>query len=128
MLQVLAEEEHLDELGVAKTLGNLSNDFDEGVETYVYMSICAFVFVCVRVYMRTHVYFDCMIFLYRLVRSRQQLELANEITLSSIKNLIKRLTTILSDVLIMANVSTLYAHGFRQTTSLLLTVIEQIGR
>jgi len=37
MLQVLAEEEHLDEPGVAKTLGNLSSDFDEGVETYVHV-------------------------------------------------------------------------------------------
>ena len=35
MLQVLTEEEHLDESRVAKSLGNLSNAFDEGIETYV---------------------------------------------------------------------------------------------
>ena len=37
MLQVLAQEEHLDEARVAKLLGNLSNAFDEGIETYVCM-------------------------------------------------------------------------------------------
>ena len=35
MLQVLSEEEHLDEARVAKSLGNLSSAFDEGIETYV---------------------------------------------------------------------------------------------
>lgn len=35
MLQVLAEEEHLDESRVAKSLSNLSSAFDEGIETYV---------------------------------------------------------------------------------------------
>ena len=47
MLQVLAEEEHLDESRVAKVLGNLSNAFDEGIETYVYVYVCMCVTVCV---------------------------------------------------------------------------------
>ena len=46
MLQVLAEEEHLDESRVAKSLGNLSNAFDEGIESYVYISICI-LYICV---------------------------------------------------------------------------------
>jgi len=46
MLQVLSEEEHLDEPGVAKTLGNLSSDFDEGVETYVYVCVSLYI-MCV---------------------------------------------------------------------------------
>ena len=47
MLQVLAEEEHLDESRVAKVLGNLSNAFDEGIETYVCVYVCMCVTVCV---------------------------------------------------------------------------------
>jgi len=47
MLQVLAEEEHLDEPGVAKTLGNLSSDFDEGIEMYKHAHVCVCVCVCV---------------------------------------------------------------------------------
>lgn len=35
MLEVLAQEEHLDESRVAKLLSNLSSAFDEGIETYV---------------------------------------------------------------------------------------------
>ena len=42
MLQVLAKEEHLDEARVAKSLGNLSGAFDDGIETYVYYYICMY--------------------------------------------------------------------------------------
>ena len=48
MLQVLAEEEHLDESRVAKVLGNLSNAFDEGIETYV--CVCMYVCNCMCMY------------------------------------------------------------------------------
>ena len=45
MLQVLAKEEHLDEARVAKSLGNLSSAFDDGIEAYVYSYICMYVLI-----------------------------------------------------------------------------------
>ena len=68
------------------------------------------------------------LFLNSLVRSKEQLQMANEITLSGIKGLMNRIATILNVVFIMGRLSPFYGHGFRQTTSLLLTIYEQIGR
>ena len=63
-----------------------------------------------------------------LVRSKEQLQVANEITLSSIKGLMGRMATILNIVFIMGKLSPHYDYGFRQTTLLLLTIYEQLGR
>ena len=54
--------------------------------------------------------------------------MANEITLSSIKGLMGRISTLLNVIFIMGKLSPHYAYGFRQTASLLLTIYEQIGR
>ena len=66
--------------------------------------------------------------LHSLVRSKEQLQVASEITLSSIKSLMGRMATILNIIFIMGKLSPHYDYGFRQTTSLLLTIYEQIGR
>ena len=90
---------------------------------------------CIRVYFTKNYTFSNSFYitlfhhiLHSLVRSKEQLQVASEITLSSIKSLMGRMATILNIIFIMGKLSPHYDYGFRQTTSLLLTIYEQIGR